>query len=151
MAATGSSTATMAGAQLSAMNAPAPIPPSFCSASRLVRFETGRSIDAQLASMTVVSANGSGFSRTCFAIVTTMGVRSTAVVSSDRNTVLTVATPTVSSHSIQALPRAARVLQAATTSNRPASAASSATTVIARTKSSTGHTRSSRARASAAG
>ena len=140
-----------AGTTISAANCSGPTPRSSCSASRLVRFETGSSSDAVLAIHTVVSANGSGDKPTCLARITTTGVNSTAVVSSERKIVPTIARASTRSQSNHALPRPQRAVRSAITLNRPASAASSVTTVIAITKNRMGQTLLATARASAIG
>ena len=96
----------------------------------MVRFETGSSSEAVLASHTVASANGQGAIPSRLASASTTGVSSTAVVSSDSRTVVVVPRTTTSSHSRSTEPRPPREASAAADSNTPAASASSATTVI---------------------
>lgn len=140
---------TSVGAQLSAKNAPGP--PMASAASRFVRFETGRARDAVFASQIVASAKGIGETPMLCASTITTGVTITAVVSSERNTVLTTASATTSAQSSSTLPRPQRARRCETTSNTAASRASSATIVIATTNPSTGAMRSPRAPASVPG
>ncbi len=148
--ATGTRMPTRVGAQLSAKNA-AGDSPMREAASRFVRFETGSAMDAVFASHTVASANGSGGSPMLCASTTTTGVTITAVVSSERNTVLTTASATTSIHRTITRPRPHRASRCETTSKTAASRASSATIVMATTNPSTGAMRAPSAPASACG
>ncbi len=116
-----------------------------------MRFDTGSTSEAVFASTTVTKANGSGSILRATAIATTTGVSSTAVVSRERKAVATVASSTTRAQSSAVRPRAIRARRAATTSNRPAFDANSATIVTATTNSRMGQTRSATARASSAG
>ena len=148
---TGTSVATSAGAHIRRRNAPAPPPPSVCRANRFVRLDTGSHSDAVFANQTVVSAKTRARRRACTAMRTTTGVRSTAVVSRDRNAVKPTAMTTTNNHKTMVRPRASRARREATSSKTPAWEASSATTVAANAKSRTGQTRSPSATASAVG
>ena len=98
-----------------------------------------------------MNANGSTLTPTCRAMTMTTGVRRTAVVSSERKTVLATARATTMSHSNHVRPRAHRVECSAIQLNSPASEASSVTIVMATTNRRMGQTRSQRVIASSAG
>ena len=143
-------TPTSAGAHVSARNCSGP-PSKDLAASKLVRFETGRKRDAVFASQTVASANGMGDTPTWTASSTTTGVTSTAVVSRERNAVLTTASRSTSIHSSQSRPRPSFASRSASAEKTPASLASSATIVMPTTNASTGRTRSPSSSRSGAG
>jgi len=109
-----------------------------CSASKLVRFDTGSSRLAVFASHTTSSANGSIARPRLSATLSTTGVSSTAVVSKLIPTVVRVARAATSRYSHRVEPRAARAHRLAAVSNTPAASASSDSTVIATRKPSTG-------------
>ena len=93
-----------------------------------VRFDTGSSRLAVLASHTVVIASGVGgtFSARASAIIT--GVSRTAVVSRLSAIVVIEAKPTQSQNRARKLPRAVTATRVASASNTPATAVSSAST-----------------------
>src|SRR6478609_9346221 len=128
---------------------PSPSASNRCSASRLVRLDTGSSSEAVLASQTVVMAKGTGLTSSWRATAMTTGVSSTAVVSRLSTVVAPTDRATTSSHSAQVRCRPAREAQWPATSNTPAASAISATTVIATRKTSTGPTRVARSTSSA--
>ena len=78
---------------------PSPSSEKWCSASRLVRLDTGSSIEAVLASHTVVMTNGTALRPSCRATAMTTGVSRTAVVSRLSTIVARQERSTSSSHS----------------------------------------------------
>src|SRR5699024_8301144 len=100
--------------------------------------DTGRKSEAVLANQTVARANGSGESPTWRVRTTMTGVMRTAVVSKDMNAVDTVTMARTKSHSSARRPRPQTARRSATTEKTPATLASSATIVIAMTKTRTG-------------
>ena len=115
-------------------------------ASRLVRFETGSSRLAELASQTEANANGSTASPSSAASASPIGASSTAVVSMLSTQVHTVASSVNSRNSRSRLPPATRAATCALTSKSPASSHRSATTWISARNSRTGQTRSATSR-----
>ena len=109
-----------------------------------MRLDTGSSSDAVPASQTVVKANSFGGMSSWRAIARTTGVSSTAQVSRDSTMVSPVASTTTSSHSRQTRPRARCAASRAATSNTLALSASSAMTVTAIRKTSTGAIRATK-------
>jgi hypothetical protein len=97
-------------------------------ASRFVRFDTGSSRLAVLASHVVVIASGSGGTSSETASASITGVSSTAVVSRFRVIVVTDAKTTHRPNSAANFPPALRASRAAITLNKPACAVSSAST-----------------------
>ena len=122
--------------------------PDARSARRLVRFETGSRIEALLARCAHAYTCGRAGTRTFLAVVSTTGVSSTTVASSDRTAVTIAPAMTTSTRRRWPRPRLPRPIWSPAQRNSPDDSHMSPTTRIAARNSTTGSSRRTSAQAS---